>query len=151
LNYLLAKEVTGAISSHLVVATDQKNMKGTMVLSNTDQDSITKNKDELSKTLTQKLQADTKNTNSKVEVTEVRPLSDGTLALDYHCTDVSDNEQAKDTLNKAVKHEDVQKTIVKSSKTDPPAAKSQPKATNQQSESYLENVLTPFLMNFCES
>lgn len=127
----------GAISSHQVIATDQKNLKGTMILSNTDHDSLMKNKDEISKTLTQKLQADTKNANSKVEVTEVRPLSDGTLALDYQCSDVSDHEEAKNTLNKAIKHDDIQKSIVKSSKSDPTTTKTQPKQTNQQSESYL--------------
>ncbi len=139
MNYLLAEQAAGAISSHMVVATDQNNLKGTMVLSNTDKDSITKNKGELSKTLTQKLQSDTKNANSKVEVTEVRSLSDGTLALDYHCTDVSDHEAAKNTLDKAVKHDDVKKTIVKSSKNDASSAKPQEKTTNKQSESYRYN------------
>jgi hypothetical protein len=60
-------------------------------------------------------------------VTEVRPLSDGTLALDYHCSDVSDQETAKNTLNQAVKHDDVKKTIAKSSKTDTSTAKQQEK------------------------
>jgi pimeloyl-CoA synthetase len=137
LNSILAVAATGAITSHQVIATDQKNLKGTMVLSNTDKDSLTKNKDELSNTLTQNLQADAKNANSNVKVNEVKELSDGTFALDYECTGVSDQETAKKTLNKAVKQDDVKKTIVKSSKNGATTAKAEQKATNPQSEFYL--------------
>jgi len=152
LNSILAVESSGAIASHLVVSKDEKNLKGTMVLSNTDKESLTKNKDELSKTLTQKVQADTKNANSKVEVNEVRELSDGTLALDYECKGVSDQETAKKTLNNAVRHDDVKKTIVKSSKKDAATAKPQQKVTSQERESYLQNILTTFdVRNFSHS
>ncbi len=137
MNSILTVAATGAIASHQVIATDQKNLKGTMVLSNTDKDSLTKNKDELSNTLTQNLQADAKNANSNVKVNEVKELSDGTFALDYECTGVSDQETAKKTLNKAVKQDDVKKTIVKSSKNGATTAKAEQKATNPQSESYL--------------
>jgi len=108
-----------------------------LALSNTDKDSLTKNKDELSNTLTQNLQADAKNVNSNVKVNEIKELSDGTLALDYECTGVSDQEIAKKTLDKAVKQDDVKKTIVKSSKNGATTAKAEQKATNPQSESYV--------------
>ena len=71
---------------------------------------------------------------------DVRQLPDGTLALDYECHDVSDHETAKQKLNDAVKHDDVKKTIVKSSKNDATTAKPQPKPTNQHSESYSESI-----------
>jgi hypothetical protein len=137
LDSILAAESAGSIASHLLVVKDQKSLQGTILLSNTDKDALTKNKDELSQTLTQKVQADSKNTNSKVEVSGVRNLSDGTLALDYECTDVSDHEIAKKTLNNAVKHDDVKKTIAKSSKNDASPAQTQQKVTNRQSESHL--------------
>ena len=111
-----------------------------MVLADADQDTLNRNKAELSKTLTNKLQADTKNTNSKVEVKDVRKMSDGTLALDYECQDVNDQETAKKTLNQAVKNDDVKKTIVKSSKNDGTNAKPQQKVTNKPSEFLLSNI-----------
>jgi arsenate reductase-like glutaredoxin family protein len=106
-----------------------------MVVSNCDKDSLSKSKDVLSNQLTQKVQSDTQNSNSKVQVNNVRELSDGTLALDYECHDVSDQDTAKKTLNNAVKQDDVKETIVKSSKTDASSTtKSKQQTTNQPSE-----------------
>ena len=106
------------IKSNSLATKSANVLKGTMVVANGDKDSLSQSKVQLSNQLTQKLQADTQNTNSKVKVNDVKELSDGTLALDYECEDVADTEAAKKTLNDALKHEDVQKTIGKSSKDD---------------------------------
>ena len=124
-----------AIDSHMVVSKNENTLKGTMVLSNSDQDSIRQSQGALSDQLTQKVQADTKNSNSKVEVSDVRQLSDGTLALDYECHGVSDTETAKKTLNNAVKGDDVKQVIASTPKASA-ATTSKPKqpATSQQSK-----------------
>jgi hypothetical protein len=120
----------------MVVSKSNNTMKGTMVLSDCDKDSVSNSKDALSNTLTQKIQSDTSNSNSKVAVNDVRQMSDGTLVLDYECTDVSDQDTAKKTLNTAVKQDDVKQVIIKASKTDAPtSAKPKQQTTNQQSES----------------
>merc|ERR1712110_1275324 len=98
------------VQSHLVVAKD-KNLKGTMVLSAADKTSLSNTKAELSKTLTNKVQSDSANKNSKVTVNEVRELSDGTLALDYECSGTSDQNVAKKTLSKVVKQDDDLKNV----------------------------------------
>lgn len=121
-----------SIDSHLVVPKDQTHLKGAMVISNADQNALNKNKDQLSKTLTEKLQSDSKNTNSKVEVKNVRSLSDGTLALDYECDGVSDSQSAKKTLEKGVKDDNVKKTIDKASKDNPTTARPRSATTKQQ-------------------
>jgi len=121
-----------------VAAQNTTSLKGTMVVSNCDKDSLSQSKDTLSNQLTQKVQADTKNSNSKVQVNEVRQLSDGTLAIDYQCQDVSDQETAKKTLNDAVQQDDIKKTIQKSSKNDVSSTtKSKQQTTNQPRESIL--------------
>lgn len=104
------------IKSHSIATKSANALKGTMVVANGDKYSLSQSKDQLSNQLTQKLQADTQNPNSKVKVNDVKELSDGTLALDYECDDVDDTEAAKKSLNNALKNEDVQKTISKSSK-----------------------------------
>ena len=119
----------------MVVSKSKDNLKGTMVLSNSDQATLNQNKEALSQTLTDQLQADSKNSNSKVAVNDVRPLSDGTLALDYECTGVSDGETAKQTLHKAVQGDDVKKAIGKSATNGSNADKSKPKATQQPGKS----------------
>ena len=132
---ILATACSAKVASHSVVSKDSKSMTGTMLLSDVDKTSLTKNKEELSKTLTQKLQGDTKNGNSKVSVNDVRELSDGTLALDYECSGVSDHDTAKKTLNKVVqKDTDLKKTIEKSAKLSATTAKSQQKVTNAPSK-----------------
>ena len=95
----------------MVVSKNENTLKGTMVLSNSDHGSISQSKGALSDQLTQKVQADTQNSNSQVQVSDVRQLSDGTLALDYECQHVSDKETAKKTLNTAVKSDDVKHVI----------------------------------------
>jgi hypothetical protein len=99
-----------------VVQNTATSLKGTIVVSNCDKDSISQSTNTLSNQLTQKVQSDTSNSNSKVKVNTVTELSDGTLALDYECTGVSDQNAAKNTLNNAVTHDDVKDTIAKSSK-----------------------------------
>jgi hypothetical protein len=134
-NVLATQAKTAAIDSHMVVSKNENTLKGTMVLSNSDQDSIRQSKDALSDQLTQKVQADTKNSNSRVEVSDVRQLSDGTLALDYECQEVSDTETAKKTLNKAVKGDDVKQVIASTPKvrTTTTSKPKQP-TTSQQSK-----------------
>lgn len=88
-----------------------------MVVSGCDKDSLSQSKDALSAQLTQKVQADTNNANSQVTVNEVRVLSDDTLALDYECHDVADQNTAKNSINNAAKGTDIQKTIDKSAKS----------------------------------
>jgi hypothetical protein len=87
-------------------------------VSNCDKDSLSQSKAVLSNQLTQKIQADTNNSNSKVQVKEIRELSNGTLALDYECNHVSDHETAKKSLYLAVRQDDIKKTIHQSSKND---------------------------------
>jgi len=87
----------------LVVAADSQKLKGTLVLSAADKTSATQNKAELSLTLTNKVQAVVNNAKSKVQVNDIRELSDGTLALDYECTGTSDQSAAKKTLSQIVK------------------------------------------------
>ncbi len=105
-------------------------LKGTIVVSNCDKDSISQSKNTLSNQLTQKVQSDTSNSKSQVQVNTVTELSDGTLALDYECTGVSDHNAAKNTLNNGVKQDDIKDTISKSSKTGAP----QTVKSNQPSE-----------------
>ena len=105
-----------SIDSHMVVAKSATALKGTMVLSNSDQSSVDQSKGALSDKLTEKVQAGTGNSNSIVSVSDVRQLDDGTLALDYECTGVSDTGSAKDSLNNAVKQDDVKETIRKTTK-----------------------------------
>jgi hypothetical protein len=100
----------------MVIAKGKSNLQGTMVLSNSDKDALAKNKEGLSKVLTEQVQSDTKNSNSKVEVSGLRQLSDDTFALDYECTGVSDGDKAKKALNQAVKQDEVKKAISKTSK-----------------------------------
>ncbi|CAF4120378.1 unnamed protein product, partial [Rotaria sp. Silwood2] len=102
----------------MVVTNTGNSLKGTIVVSNCDKESLSQSKDTLSDTLTQKVQTDTKNSNSQVQVNQIRELSDGTLALDYECTGVSDQKTAKSALNTAVQQDDVKQTIVQSSKSD---------------------------------
>lgn len=112
------------IKSHSIATKSANAMKGTMVVENGDKKSLSQSKDQLSNQLTQKLQADTQNPNSKVKVNDVKELDDGTLALDYECEDVADTEAAKKSLNNAMKQEDVKKTIAKSTqKTQQPTTK----------------------------
>jgi hypothetical protein len=113
----------------MVVSNGKDNLKGTMVVANSDKDALNQNKDALSQTLTDKVQADSKNSNSKVDVKDVRQLSDGTLALDYECSEVSDGDTAKKTLNKAAKDDDVKNAIDKPPKNEAGATK--PKATQK--------------------
>lgn len=119
----------------MVVSKNENTLKGTMVLSNCDQETISQSKDALSNQLTQKVQADTKNSNSKVELSEPRLLPDGTLAVDYECHDVSDTETAKKTLKDAVKGNDV-KQVIASTPNVRTTTTSKPKqpATTQQSK-----------------
>jgi hypothetical protein len=100
----------------MVVAKNATALKGTMVLSNSDPSSVAQSKDALSNKLTEKVQAGTGNSNSVVSVNDVRQLDDGTLALDYECTGVSNTGSAKDSLNNAVKQNDVKDTIGKTTK-----------------------------------
>ncbi|CAF3421354.1 unnamed protein product, partial [Rotaria sp. Silwood2] len=102
----------------MVVTNTGNSLKGTIVVSNCDKESLSQSKDTLSDTLTQKVQTGTKNSNSQVQVNQIRELSDGTLALDYECTGVSDQKTAKSALNTAVQQDDVKQTIVQSSKSD---------------------------------
>ncbi|UJR38625.1 hypothetical protein I4U23_031291, partial [Adineta vaga] len=105
---------TAEVNAHMVVNKGE-NLRGTMVIANCDKDSLSQSKDSLSKTLTQKVQADdSKNSASKVSVTGVRDLGDGMLALDYECTAAKNPETAKTVLNTCVKQDDVKKTIQKS-------------------------------------
>ena len=100
----------------MVVAKNATALKGTMVLSNSDPSSVAQSKDALSDKLTEKVQAGSGNSNSVVSVNDVRQLDDGTLALDYECTGVSNTGSAKDSLNNAVKQDDVKDTIGKTTK-----------------------------------
>jgi hypothetical protein len=113
-----------------VVQNTATSLKGTIVVSNCDKDSISQSKNTLSNQLTQKVQSDTSNSKSQVQVNTVTELSDGTLALDYECTGVSDHNAAKNTLNNGVKQDDIKDTISKSSKTGAP----QTVKSNQPSE-----------------
>jgi len=108
-----------------------------MVVSNCDKASLSQSKDTLSNQLTQKVKADKQNANSNVQVNEVRELSDGTLAVDYECHGVSDQDTAKNTLNTAVKHDDIKKTIGKSSKTDVSSTTQSKQQTTKQSRKFL--------------
>ena len=100
----------------MVVAKNATALKGTMVLSNSDPSSVAQSKGALSDKLTEKVQAGSGNSNSVVSVNDVRQLDDGTLALDYECTGVSNTGSAKDSLNSAVKQDDVKDTIGKTTK-----------------------------------
>ena len=118
----------------MVVAADSQKLKGTLVLSAADKTSATQNKAELSLTLTNKVQAVVNNAKSKVQVNDIRELSDGTLALDYECTGTSDQSAAKKTLSQIVKQDnDVQKTLNKCSKSTP-APKQQSAGTKAPSK-----------------
>lgn len=119
----------------MVVAKDDKTLKGTMVVCNADKDSLTNNKNEVSHALTQKVQDGGQNPNSKVSVTDVRQTGNGDLVLDYECTGTSNQETAKKTLKNTVNQDDVKNTINKSKKTNAATTKSQP-TTTQQSKFY---------------
>ena len=105
-----------------------------MVLTNSDKDMLMKSKAQLSDALTQKLNSDPKNANSKVQVNDVRTLPDGNLELDIACTGVSDHDQAKKTFQNAVNGDEVKQHIAKSSKTNAGPAKPEQKASPPQSE-----------------
>ncbi len=88
-------------------------------MANCDKDLLSQSKDTLSNQLTQNLQADPKNSNSTVTFNDdVVQASDGTFHLNYECHNVTDQQTAKNTLNNAVKQDDVQNTIAKCSKND---------------------------------
>ncbi|CAM4948804.1 unnamed protein product, partial [Rotaria socialis] len=100
-----------AIDAHTVVADTENSLKGTIIVSNCDIQSLTKSTAALSQTLAHAIQAKTTNANSQVQVDTIRQLSDGTLALDYRCTAVSDTETAKMALNNAVQTDDFKNAI----------------------------------------
>ncbi|CAM2724331.1 unnamed protein product [Rotaria socialis] len=102
---------SAAIDSHTVVTDTGNSLKGTMVLSNCDIQSLAKSTAALSQTLAHAVQAKTTNANSQVQVNTIRHLSDGTLALDYQCTAVADLEAAKMALNNAVQRDDIKNAI----------------------------------------
>ncbi|CAF1162986.1 unnamed protein product [Rotaria sordida] len=100
-----------------MVVTDSKDtLKGTLVLSNSDKDVIEQSKDTLRNTLTKSVQTETKNSKTNVQLTNVRKLSEDTLAIDYECQGVTDQKTAKEALTNAVQKDDVQKIIVGSTK-----------------------------------
>ena len=113
---------TGTIDSHTVVSQDANTIKGTMVLSNCNHEAVSQSKDTLSKQLTQKVQSDSQNSKSQVQVNDVKKSPDGTLSLTYQCSGVSDHDTAKKTLNNACQHDDVKQTIVKATQNDAPAS-----------------------------
>ena len=100
----------------MVIAKNKEDLRGTMILSNADKEFIKEHKDELSEALTQQVRADAKNSGSKVEVSDIRQLNDGTVALAYECQHVSNQETAKKSLEKAVNDDNVKKTVMKSSR-----------------------------------
>lgn len=89
-----------------------------MILTGCDQNSLTNSKDALQTQLTQKVQSDTQNVNAKVQVNTITVLDDNTLALDFECHEVTDQQAVKNTLTNAGKNDDISKTIAKSSKND---------------------------------
>lgn len=137
---LLAAQASNA--AHLVVAKDDKKLQGTVILSNTNQDTVKQNKDQISQSLTKKVQADGKNTDATVSLTDVRTLPSGELAFDYECTGTHDQNTAKDSLKKAVNDDDVKKTINNPTKTVTTTTKSQPKTTTTTVQSKFKLILS---------
>ena len=86
-------------------------MQGILVVSNCNQDALKKSQVELSQKLTGKIQSDSSNSNSKVQVREFERLADGRLALHYDCRDVADTGIAKKTLNQIVNDDGMKKFI----------------------------------------
>jgi hypothetical protein len=138
--YLFLLDVSAAqvksaeIESHMVVSKDANTLKGTMVLTNSNQDSVMDSKDIIAGKLTEMVQAEGGNANSKVEVNDVRELSDGTLVLDYECTDVSDKSSAKKSLNDAVKQDEVKQAIGNSPSPTVATTSKPPQATSKLSK-----------------
>jgi preprotein translocase subunit SecF len=115
---LLATQTkTAQIDSHTVVSSGTS-LKGTMVVSQCDKQSLQQSKETLGNALTKQVQAESTNSNSKIQINDVTQSSDGTLTLTYECTGAQNHESAKNALNNAVKQDDVKKVIGQSSQKD---------------------------------
>lgn len=101
----------------MVVGSTDNSLKGTIVVSNCDKNSVSNSADTISQTLTQQVQTDTQNSQSQVQVNAIRQLSDGYLALDYTCHGVEDQQTAKDSLNSALQDTAVKSVILQPAAT----------------------------------
>ena len=134
-SYLDVKFETPAIDYHTILADSRDSLRGEMVLSNTDKEAFMEHIDEFSSILTHEIEADEQNIHSHVEVIDVRQLSDGTLAVDYECKDVFNQEAAKKRLEKAVRQDYMKKIIIDSAKGHTLTHTRRRKATKRPSKS----------------
>ena len=86
---------------------------GKVAVANGDKQSLLQAKEQLSNQLTKKLQEDSQNPNAKVNINDVQE-ENGELFLEFECEGANDADAAKKTIDKAVKQDDIKKTIAKS-------------------------------------
>jgi hypothetical protein len=93
-------------------------------VTNANTTALTAQKAAISQTLTSQVQAASpSNSKSQVNVNAVTDLGNGTLQMQYTCSDVSDHTSAQTSLNTACQGDAVKQTVAKCSQSDDTGSK----------------------------